>query len=228
MNDDKPMNNWVVRSTQSSMRSSLFSGASNRITAVPTYNNLKALNKSVMEASQNESINDGDKSIKLSEDLRSQFDPYNKPGSQNRLFNRSARSSFSNQKRGITPAPVVPLKLIKPMKQLHETGFNIITNRDKNDTSPGPLDSKGKVMTQQERDYQDYTKSEYSFDYNKVKGNKKFSTHRVARKYSDYYSKKKDREIPPFIKELIETETKLQTVLDDVYELKVSFNEKEL
>ena len=83
-------------------------------------------------------------------------------------------------------------------------------------------------MTQAERDYQDYTKSEYSFEYTKVKGSKKFSTHRIARKYQDFYKRKREREIPGFIKEIIDDENKLMTAIEDMYAIKSVFNDKNI
>jgi hypothetical protein len=109
-------------------------------------------------------------SVKMDEDMKSEFIPYPKVPEEHKLFNRSARSSFSMHKRGITPGPNMPIKLIKPVKNWHETGFNIITNRDKHENSPS-VQENDKLMTQAERDYQDYTKSEYSFEYTKIKGN---------------------------------------------------------
>lgn len=226
LEENKPLNNdWVLRSTQSSMRSSLFTSASNRRPVVMQNEFVKERHTSPVNLTHIPEIKKDDEiSVKLHGDLASEYNPYPKAGSENRLFNRSARSSLSRHKRGITPAPLVPLKLIKPLKVIHETKYNIITNRDKNESAPvGP-----KITTQAERDYQDYTKSEFSFEYTKTKGNKKFSVHRIAKKYMDFYNKKKEREIPHFIKELLSDEQKLLNALEDMYSVKTAFDEKEL
>ena len=230
--EDKPLNNdWILRSNNSSMRSSVYTSSTNRIRAAPLQEKLsKTLYSTAIEEKNEDEIDKADeKSIKLSEDARSQFVPYPTSTNQHKGFHRSARSSIANHKRGITPGPNVPIKLIKPINNLHETGFNIITNRDKNNLSTSIDQHRDeKMITQAERDYPDYTKSEYSFEYTKVKGSKKFSTQRIARKYHDYYNKKKEREIPAVIKELLNDHERLANLIEDAYSLKASFSEQDL
>ena len=143
------------------------------------------------------------------------------------LFNSSKRSGIS--RRGITPGPIEPLKLNQKRLGPTEKSYNIITNRQRKDHSPdAKFYGNSNILPQSKRDYQDYTKSEFSFDYTKLSIGKKFSTHRVIRKYLQYYENKKDKEIPPFVKELLENEEKLSQAVEDLYSLKTSFNNKEI
>ena len=167
-------------------------------------------------------------SVKLSAHppSRSPLSPNNSTQYSN-LNDLYSKRLLNNSKRGITPAPSIPLKLMNP-KKLHQTQYNIITNRDaKNENSVPALENK--LMTQQNRDYQDYTKSEYSFDYKRTNNNgKKFSYNRIARKYMSFYDGKMEREIPNFVRELINNEDKLTKTIEDVYSIKNSLFVKDL
>lgn len=141
-----------------------------------------------------------------------------------KLNQLASNQSIRSSKRGVTPAPTIPLKLINKHAR-HETGYNIITNRDVQNASK-VQNSESKLLTQQSRDYQDYTKSDYSFNY--PNGNKQFSISRIARKYIRFYDGKKEREIPSFVKELIADEEKLTKLLEDVYHLKNALTVQDL
>ena len=56
----------------------------------------------------------------------------------------------------------------------------------------------------------------------------KFSSQGIVRKYLHYYEKKKDYEIPPFVKDLIENEEKLGQAVEDLNTLKIAFSEQDL
>jgi len=227
-----PLNkDWVMHSNQSSMHSTVYSVCNSRPMSIqPKEGAIQKVipNKSVVESNKYQN-SDGEKSVKMNEDIKSEYVPYPKPSSQNKIFNRSARSSFSTYKRGVTPARNLPIKLSKPVKNMHETDFNIITNRDKQN-SPSTASPNPRIITQAERDYQDYTKSEFSFEYTKNKGfgDKKFSNQRIVRKYSQFYDKKKDREVPQFVKDLLADHKSLAELIDEVYSLKATFEEFEI
>lgn len=70
-------------------------------------------------------------------------------------------SSFSVHRKLMTPASSFPLKLQGQIKSSHETNFNIITNRDRN-SATGDGSEADRLMTQAQRDYQDFSKSKPS------------------------------------------------------------------
>lgn len=76
-------------------------------------------------------------------------------------------------------------------------------------------------------EFPDYAGSDYSFDYSKSNEPKKFSVHRVLRKYIQYFDKT-GKPKPAFIKEILDDEAKLSATIQDAYDLKVLFNYKSL
>lgn len=171
---------------------------------------------------------DGEKSVKLSDHIRSQAPSSPQNSTQYGMMSNAASKAGIKMinKRGITPAPSIPLKLVNSMNK-HESDYNIITNRDPKGVSNSPM-LDVKMLSQQNRDYRDYTKSEYSFDYAKSSGAKKFSLHRVARKYKATFDGRKEREIPNFVRELITDDDKLIKIVEEVYALKKSLNSQDI
>ena len=164
LEEDKPLNtNWVLRSAQSSMRSTIYSVQQSRIGGNKTpktiahsrvgSNNIKLpneldlLNKSKLNFS-------GDQIIEQI--------PYNKD-ILNTIKNKTPLNSRLSHQRGrATPASNLPVKLInQQMKNKHENDFNIITNRDKNKNGLEiNVEESDKMMSQAMADYQDFSKGE--------------------------------------------------------------------
>ncbi|CAI2387718.1 unnamed protein product [Moneuplotes crassus] len=200
---------------------SLYTGSSKRARSKLTKENMKQFEKEseLSQVLSRMDVNSPQRDNLNKAEMRSTY--------KHEMFTKSIKSKYS--KRGVTPGPGIALKLLPKKLGPKEKEFNIISNRGIQDHSPSSkFYWNGVLKTQNKRDYVDYTKSEFSYDYNRSTAAKKFSAHRIVRKYLNYYSQRKDHEIPPFVKEMIEDEEKLIQIVEDLHQIKEAFAEKDI
>ena len=159
LEDDKPLNtNWVLRSAQSSMRSTMYSVQQSRFGENQTP---KIVSHSRVGSSNIKLLNEFDapneNKLNFSSDQKIDEVPY----PNDILKSKTPMNSKLSSRRGrVTPASNLPVKLVNQhMKTKHESEFNIITNRDKSKNKQEPTFEEGdKMISQAMADYQDFSK----------------------------------------------------------------------
>lgn len=150
--------NWVLRSAQSSMRSSAYSSHHSNLRSSQSPN---LISKSRVEG-DNMKINNelgqiSVNNLNLSNDLNSKV-PFPRDILKSLKSKTPINGKLLSQKGRVTPGQNNPVKLINQhIKSMHETGFNIITNKDWKESDKG-IEENDRMISQTMSDYQDFTK----------------------------------------------------------------------
>ena len=95
--------------------------------------------------------------LNLSNDLNSKV-PFPRDILKSMKSKTPINGKLLSQKGRVTPGQNNPVKLINQhIKSMHETGFNIITNKDWKESDKG-IEENDRMISQTMSDYQDFTK----------------------------------------------------------------------